>query len=126
MRFGIIKYDNGEIVKVINLDKKLQKEKRIYEILEETENQKELDNLYAKYTGGIIKEKPQREAPFGSVEYNKQYNIKYLGKTKPIKHVMLIRYNEDWKQYVKDKENYIFTDDYEQYKKWYYESNNNI
>lgn len=118
MRFGIIKYDNGEIVKVINLDKKLQKEKRVYEILEETENQKELDNLYAKYTGGVIKEKIQKEPLIGSIEYCELYGWKFAGvQDGKGKYLRLLRPGE-----VADN----MFNSYKEYVNWYYESNNNI
>ena len=65
MRFGIIRYDNGEIVSLVNLDKKLPKETRKYEILEETTDGSEINRLLAKHKGEPFKPKIQREPPIG-------------------------------------------------------------
>jgi hypothetical protein len=82
MRFGIIKYENGEIVSLSNLDKKLPKEKRQYIILEETEDASELDRLLAKHTGKQIKPKVKREPPVCSIEYCELHNWTFVGMKK--------------------------------------------
>ncbi|MCQ2737478.1 MAG: hypothetical protein MJ224_02625 [archaeon] len=117
MRFGILKYDNGEIVKVPNLDKKLPKETRQYEILEESEDASKINELYNRYLGK--KEKPKLDPPFGSVEYNKKFGIKYLGVKNPFKYCILLRKDENIPDNI--KEDYILTDSYEKYIKWYYD-----
>lgn len=118
MRFGIIQYDNGEIVSLSNLDKKLPKEKRQYIILEETENASELDRLLAKYTGKVMKPKIKKDPPVCSIQYCIDNNFTFLGMLKnKMKYLWVLAPGEKLPN-TQDKIDLI-TQNHEEYVYWY-------
>jgi len=114
MRFGIIQYDNGEIVSLSNLDKKLPKEKRAYKILEETTDASQLDRLLSKHKGEPVKVKIERDPVFGSYEYCVKNNYRYIGMSDKGKYCRLLRPTDTW-----DNRGILFNN-YDDYVKWFY------
>ena len=83
----------------------------------------EMDIAYKILTTGKIVQSTIRTIEPFSAEYNKLHNIWYLGKSLPCLHCVLVQvggvFPEDYKSYLEEGEEHIYTNDKNEYIKWY-------
>ena len=126
IRFGIVEITaDGKktIERVYNLDRFELKNANTYEIKQEFSSVQEMDIAYKTLTTGKIVQSTIRTIEPFSVKYNKLHNIWYLGKSLPCLHCVLVQvggvFPEDYKSYLEEGEEYIYTNDKNEYIKWY-------
>ena len=126
IRFGIVEITaDGKktIERVYNLDRFELKNADTYEIKQEFSSVQEMDIAYKTLTTGkIVQSTIITIEPFSS-KYNKLHNIWYLGKSLPCLHCVLVQvggvFPEAYKSYLEEDEEYIYTNDKNEYIKWY-------
>ena len=126
IRFGIVEITaDGKktIERVYNLDRFELKNADTYEIKQEFSSVQEMDIAYKTLTTGkIVQSTIITIEPF-SAKYNKLHNIWYLGKSLPCLHCVLVQvggvFPEAYKSYLEEDEEYIYTNDKNEYIKWY-------